>query len=301
MTGNQPFSPRPGGAPGLRRGKSVLGRETDENTNESGLNLFKRGATIRRKASRAAPRPAQAAATRPPEPSKSRGCCAGIAPGPVDSWMIYCFMVTCWVPNFIISKVFGKRTPESQRAWREKMGIVVICAFLMAVVGYITFGFTQTVCGKQDARLRGGQVNNGSVVVNGYAYELAAWNHPVAGDMFNGSTNPLYMDEWNVGGDDLSFMFQTNVNKNCYGLISNAQGSPILNSDGGKAPQWYFPCTPHSQISSSPINETGYESSKWCHLSVEAREGLEKKRSGTVFYSWDQIKSGPRTLVVYRG
>jgi chitin synthase len=216
--------------------------------------------------------------------------------------MIYCFVITCWIPNFILSKVFGKKTPEAQRAWREKMGIVAICATLMAIVGFVTFGFTQTVCGRQATRIKGGEVNNGSVIVNGYAYELANFTHPAAGSMFNGSTNPLYMDEWMVGGKDLSFMFQTNVNNACYGILTAGPNYPSSSTkDGGKAMGWYFPCNPHDQSSSSNINQTGYESGAWCHMSDEAREGLEKKRSGTVFYSWDQVKNSPRNLTVYRG
>jgi chitin synthase len=225
--------------------------------------------------------------------------------------MIYCFVITCWIPNFIISKVFGKKTPEAQRAWREKMGIVFLCALFMGVVGFITFGFTQTVCGRQAARIKGGQVNNGSIIVNGYAYELASWTHPstaapLGTGMFNGSNdplgvnNPLYMENWMAGGKDLSFMFQTNVNKKCHGILT-AGPKATGTADSGKDMSWYFPCTPHDQNTTLPINATGYDSGNWCHLTKEAREDLEKKRSGTVFYSWDQIKSSPKNLTVYRG
>jgi hypothetical protein len=96
-----------------------------------------------------------------------RGFWGGIAPGPVDGWMIYCFLLTCWVPGFILRNVFGesssfpffpseplqsrlfssdlsppsrclgKRNPEAQRAWREKMGLVGVIALVMLFVGYV--------------------------------------------------------------------------------------------------------------------------------------------------------------------
>lgn len=75
----------------LRRGRSVLDREEDQH--ESGLALFKRGATLRRRKS-------QAGATNfdPPPKPKSRGCLGDIGPGPKNGWFIYCYLLTCFVP-----------------------------------------------------------------------------------------------------------------------------------------------------------------------------------------------------------
>lgn len=102
----------------LRRGKSILAREEDE-VRESGLSLFKRGGTLRRKPADDDDAPARAglvarqgstAARKQAELDKApedRGFWGGIAPGPVDGWMIYCFLITCWVPIFIMKYVFG--------------------------------------------------------------------------------------------------------------------------------------------------------------------------------------------------
>ena len=136
------------------------------------LNLFKRGATIRRKASQGTPRPPngtqsnRAGAQR--DADEKLGCLGNFAPGPKDGWMIYCFLLTCWIPTFVIRSCCGRRTPEAQRAWREKMGLVSIVLGLMATVGFLTFGFTQTVCGDQRLRIKGGEANNGSLVINGF-------------------------------------------------------------------------------------------------------------------------------------
>ena len=164
--------------------------------------------------------------------------------------MVYCFLLTCWIPGFVLRGVFSKRTPEAQRAWREKMGIVGIVLFLMGLVGFLTFGFTQTVCGTQKLRIPGGQVNNGSLVINGYDYDFSTWRHPAAGTIFNGTTSPLYMDQYMAGGKDASFLFQ-NVNKNCLNVITPAEGTGINHK--GNQMAWYFPCNIHDQNGTSPF------------------------------------------------
>ncbi|KAH9910776.1 uncharacterized protein BXZ73DRAFT_30792, partial [Epithele typhae] len=78
-------------------------------------------------------------------------CLGNIGPGPKDAWYIYCYIATCWVPSFFLSAC-GIRTPEQQRAWREKIGLLLIIISLMAIVGFITFGFTEVVCGTQPNR-----------------------------------------------------------------------------------------------------------------------------------------------------
>lgn len=181
--------------PQLRRGKSILarGEPSDDPSSESGLSLFKRGNTLRRKNAppgglgrtrsqrrQAGEREGSAGGG---EEGEQKGFWSRIAPGPVDGWMIYCWILTCLVPGFVLRGVFGaffvpslslrqhvpspplllplfarltlvstplfwaltkldfrsgfwlesgKRTPESQRAWREKMGLLLIIVLLMA-------------------------------------------------------------------------------------------------------------------------------------------------------------------------
>ena len=85
-TGNQPQN--------LRRGRSLLGREQD--VHESGLALFKRRATLRRKGTTTSTNQHQ-----DPKP-KSQGCLGDIGPGPKDGWFIYCYLLTCFVPPILL-------------------------------------------------------------------------------------------------------------------------------------------------------------------------------------------------------
>ena len=76
----------------------MLAREED--VPESGLSLFKRGATLRRNKSR------QTLSSDPGgAPEKKRGCLPDV-PGPHDGWMTYCYCITICVPGFLLS-TFG--------------------------------------------------------------------------------------------------------------------------------------------------------------------------------------------------
>ncbi|EPQ60084.1 hypothetical protein GLOTRDRAFT_108791 [Gloeophyllum trabeum ATCC 11539] len=281
-TGNAPMPPQ------LRRGKSLLERD-QEDVPESGLALFRRGGTLRRRKS-------QSGAAAVPGPKKRSGCFDNIGPGPKDSFFIYSYIITCFVPPIFL-RACGIKTPEQQRAWREKMGLLSFIMILMAGVGYLTFGFTETVCGRPPNRYHAGQITNGSVIIHGYDYDFTRFKHPNAPPMFDGTTNPLETGGWNLAGNDASFLFQK-VNQNCAGLIKKGSASSITGS--GNNLDWYFPCNVYNQYGTSPANLTGYEDSTNCHTSSTARSGLAQMNPmGQVYYTWDDVKNSSRNLAVY--
>ncbi|KAH7104913.1 chitin synthase-domain-containing protein [Auriculariales sp. MPI-PUGE-AT-0066] len=284
-TGNYPQD-----QPQLRRGRSLLGREQD--VQESGLSIFKRGQTLRRKNK---PSPAESAAPDGNTPAKRAGLFDNIGPGPKDAWFIYCYIITCCFPPFFLS-LFGIRTPEQQRAWREKMGLLSIIGTLMLAVGFLTFGFTQTVCGKPPTRFQAGTVGNSSIIIHGYDYDFSTFKHPRGGP-FDGKMNPLFEGGYNVASMDLSFMFQ-NVNQQCRGIIQPATGTSITVKNGDL--QWYFPCNPYNQYGTSPPNRTDYAAETTCHTDTKSRSQLAAIHStGQVYYSWANLTASGRNLAVF--
>ncbi|KAI0308112.1 glycosyltransferase family 2 protein [Multifurca ochricompacta] len=268
----------------LRRGRSLLGREED--VHESGLVLFKRGTTLRRK------RQSPVGVEEPPE--RRRGCLGNI-PGPHDGWVTYCYLLTVCVPPFLLRSC-GIRSPEQQRAWREKMGLISLIVILMAAVGFLTFGFTEVVCGKPPNRSHTGSIDTGSVIIHGFDYDFSHFNHPKVGS-FDGHSNPLFEGNWNAAGNDISFLFQ-DTNGPCQGIITKASNSTITGNNGQL--NWYFPCNIYNQHGTSGVNLTGYESNTNCHVSSQARSELAKLRPvGQVYYSWDDVKNRNRNLAVY--
>ncbi|KAG1747641.1 glycosyltransferase family 2 protein [Suillus lakei] len=281
-TGNYPQKAK------LRRGKSLLAREED--VQESGLALFTRGATLRRKR----PTSTQSAAPLTVPDRQSRQCLDSIGPGPKDAWFIYCYIITCWIPHFMF-RACGIRTPDAQRAWREKMGLISIILMEMAAVGFITFGFTEAVCGVPPNRFHQGQIQNNSVIIHGYDYDFSNFKHPAVGP-FNGSTNPLLTGGWNLASNDASFLFQI-TNDNCLGVITKANGSSITGS--GQMLDWYFPCNVYNPQSNAQ-NTSGYGDSTNCHVSTTARQGLAGMTpQGQVYYTWDDVAASDRNLAVF--
>lgn len=175
------------------------------------------------------------------------------------------------------------------------MGLLSIILSEMAGVGFITFGFTEAVCGTPPNRYHQGQISNSSVIIHGYDYDFSNFKHPAVGE-FNGSTNPLITGGWNLASNDASFLFQ-NVNENCLGYITRASGSPINGT--GENLDWYFPCNIYNPQSST-INTTGYGDITNCHVSSQARQELSAmKPLGQVYYTWDDVAASDRNLAVF--
>lgn len=120
----------PTGATDLRRGQSILARE-EGMAHESGLTILKRGATLKRRSGKSG-QSEDARARRREQAESGRS-------DVLSPWMIYCRAITCCFPAPILRCV-GMQTPERQRAWREKIGILSIVLLFMAGVGFLTFG-----------------------------------------------------------------------------------------------------------------------------------------------------------------
>lgn len=218
---------------------------------------------------------------------------------PPSLWTTYCSVITFWAPDFVM-KCFGMPQKAQRSAWREKMGLISIILMIAAFVGFLTFGFTATVCGTPPTRLKANEISNGYMIFQGQAVDLSGSEHPAAAGIPQDS-NILYDLPHKYGGQDGSFFFQK-VNGDCKGLITLADGSDIpTNSDGDLG--WYFPCAPFNQDGSSePNHTTNYYPGWGCHTSRSGRKafyGLSS--SGDVYFTWEDTKNTSRNLAIYSG
>ncbi|KAF4122592.1 chitin synthase [Geosmithia morbida] len=222
---------------------------------------------------------------------------------PPSFWNVYCAIITFWCPDFIL-RCFGKPTKAQRRAWREKMGLLSIILLIMTAIGFITFGFTQVVCGTPPTRLRINEVSPGYMIFHGVGYDLVKSHHPPAEGMPLRSDgygpNVLYDLPTHYGGMDGSFLFQ-NVNGACKGLITLADGSDVPTNDDDDL-AWYFPCKAFNQDGSSEVNlTTEYYLGYACHTTLESRNAFYLDLSGRadVYFTWDDIANSTRNLMVY--
>ncbi|GAA5911142.1 hypothetical protein JCM6882_006586 [Rhodosporidiobolus microsporus] len=283
-----------GGATTLRRGKSILARE-EGMANETGLSIFKRGGTLRRPGGGGGggKKGGQAHAGG----AYDRRQRAKAQKKPVGAWMIYCRTLTACFPAPVL-RCFGLQTKDRQDAWREKIGLLGVIALAMAFVGFLTFGFTQAVCGKPANRYRAGSIEGGSMIFHGHAYDMDGFSHPAAAGIAEGA-NPLY-DEWNAASKDGSFLFQ-NVNQKCRGVITPASGSGIVHN-GEDEMGWYFPCNLFDQYGTTTVNLTGYAEGSLCHTQGDARQQFAQMDAlGQVYFLWSDLKNSTRNLGVYDG
>lgn len=213
-------------------------------------------------------------------------------------WLVYCYIVTFWAPGALL-KLCGMPKKERQVAWREKCGLISIILMLGAIIAFITFGFTQTVCNNTSIRMRNNEISSGYLIIDGKAFDLTSSSHPAAAGITAG-TNVLY-PPINAGGMDASFLFQ-NVNGNCKGLITPRDNCTIPYDDLNLA--WYMPCKLFNQDGSSQPNftESEYYDGWGCHTSETARDAYYSLvATGDVYFTWDDIKNSSRNLVVYSG
>ncbi|KAJ9648312.1 Chitin synthase, class 3 [Coniosporium tulheliwenetii] len=221
---------------------------------------------------------------------------------PLSLWSLYCSVITFWCPDAVL-RCFGKPAKPQQRAWREKMGLISIILLICAFVGFLTFGFTETVC-KQGGpqRLRINKVDAGFMIFHGQAYDLSRSQHPLARGVPQ-NANVLFDLQQKNGGKDGSFLFQ-NVNGQCKGLITAAEGSDVPSADNGRELAWYFPCTPFNQDGSSePPSNASFYLGYACHTSRFARDSFYTNlhSSGDVYFTWDDIRNSSRNLMVWGG
>ena len=213
-------------------------------------------------------------------------------------WVFYCRTLTCCIPRSLL-RCFGIPGRMQQQAWREKIGLISVILCLGATVGFLTFGFTQTVCSQPPVSFKVDQITNGYLIIHGRAYDLTLSSHPAAIGVPGGS-NILYPPV-SAGGFDASFMFQ-NVNSKCKGMITPTANSDILHDNNGNL-GWYFPCNLFEPDGSTRVNESagpypGYA----CHTTNTARQAYYNLRvEGEVVFDWQAVKNTSRNLMVYSG
>ncbi|KAK9764132.1 hypothetical protein K7432_008626 [Basidiobolus ranarum] len=186
--------------------------------------------------------------------------------------------------------LIGMRTSEIRQAWREKMALCTIILLLCGLIGFLTFGFQQVVCGFDNVgRIRQGTMNAADGSIYGRALRLGGLNHPIVpGVTTTGSIASL------AGGKDISFLFQ-NMNSRCKGILTPRNGA-----DKNKNIINYFPCVIRG--TDATPNPSANPENTACHNSSLARRTVHRLPfEGEIYSDWSDLQTKQRALVVYNG
>ncbi|KAK9719632.1 hypothetical protein K7432_004652 [Basidiobolus ranarum] len=196
-------------------------------------------------------------------------------------WVIFSRVITFYAPSPILS-CCGMKTPQVRQAWREKMALCTIVFLMCLIVGFLTFGLQQVLCGWNIApRVRQGTIGADYTVINGRAYKISGFSHPASpGIPQGGSITAL------AGSMDISFLFQS-TNDGCNKIWGNSNTLT------------FFPCVVRNDTNyPSPTENTGRSG---CHLNREPNLLRSLPVLGDVYYEWKDIQRADRNLVVYNG
>lgn len=144
-------------------------------------------------------------------------------------WMFLVYLLTFWIPDFIIKFVGRMKRKDVRVAWREKLAINMIIWFACGVAVFMIVGFPGVVCPTQDvyntAELsnhngKGGQ--NSFVAIRGVVFNL--------GD-FMPSHYPSIVPQKslkNYAGTDATNLFPVQVSALCQGTTGKVDASVPL-------------------------------------------------------------------------
>ncbi|KAJ7350245.1 glycosyltransferase family 2 protein [Mycena albidolilacea] len=98
-----------------------------------------------------------------------------------DAWRITSQVLTFWALPVLLSSIGGMRDKALRQAWREKMALCIIIAFLCALIAFITVGFQRVLCSTTQATssafIRVGS-RPATLSVQGIVYDISAAKSP---------------------------------------------------------------------------------------------------------------------------
>ncbi|KAJ3300700.1 Chitin synthase, class 3 [Borealophlyctis nickersoniae] len=200
-----------------------------------------------------------------------------------DAWGTFTEIVTCCIPSFFLSR-FGKMHEKPvQKAWREKIALCMIILCLCTGVGFITYGFTATLCKQEVGTTPAPRVAEMTTksepnmfVIDGVLYNMTAYVN-IHANLPKFATRQL----------DHSLITQT-TGKDISPFFANRQ---LPDSCGLQRPM------PFSCVTSQFPAYYAY-----CHDLTKFQTAVERYnlRVGPVVYQWDDVAQLNRSLVVYK-
>ncbi|EJU06309.1 hypothetical protein DACRYDRAFT_19523 [Dacryopinax primogenitus] len=146
------------------------------------------------------------------------------------NWVRFVWVVTFFVPDFLLSYLGGMKRADVRLAWREKVTIFLLIIFMCGLVLFYIIVFGILLCPGYNKAwnprelLQHTATNNYWVAVRGNVYDLTNFYRSQHSDILNEPVTQDVMME--VAGTDVSEYFPVPLNTACSGLITGA--IPVL-------------------------------------------------------------------------
>ncbi|CAO3672035.1 unnamed protein product [Rhizopus stolonifer] len=79
-----------------------------------------------------------------------------------SAWAWISYLLTCCIPSIVLRTCFGKSNKNMQQAWREKVTLCYLIAFLCGLLAYIIYGLHVDICPEQSEGYPYSEMVNGT-------------------------------------------------------------------------------------------------------------------------------------------
>ncbi|KAL9934758.1 hypothetical protein V8E36_006533 [Tilletia maclaganii] len=149
-------------------------------------------------------------------------------------WVRLCWLMTWWIPSFMLSKLGGMKRPDVRQAWREKVTICMLIFLLCCTVLFYILVFGRLLCPNQNKAWNADQLsthagpNDFYVAVYGKVYDLTNFYKQQHSDTTLKVTSDIMFE---VAGQDLTKYFPVPLTVGCPGLVTDVNTVFTLNDN----------------------------------------------------------------------
>jgi chitin synthase len=139
-------------------------------------------------------------------------------------WIRITWLLTWWIPSPFLKWFGGMKRPDVRMAWREKVAICMMIAFMCGVVIFWIIGFGQLICPESDNAWNTNQLQgfvgdpDYYVAIAGKVYDMTNfWKGQHSDTSYQTSKQIMEL----FGGQELTNYFPPPLEQACEGLVTN--------------------------------------------------------------------------------
>ncbi|GAM84663.1 hypothetical protein ANO11243_026620 [Dothideomycetidae sp. 11243] len=201
-------------------------------------------------------------------------------------WVAFVWLLTGWIPSFVLKFVGRMKRPDVRMAWREKLVLIMIIVFFNALIVFYIIEFGRLLCPNYDKAWNTKEVSEHTgtddwyVSHMGAVYDLSKFWRTQHSDVSNVQTTSDLMTPF--AGTDVTEYIMPPLVDACVGLVSD--DSIVLQSNSTLGAEGQHVSGPKSPYQSSALaNIDWYPNVFW--------PAMQKYRKGDLVYTTKEVKA----------